>query len=80
MEIDYKTSIPLFVAIGVVPAIVVAVFWIATVSARVSASEQRSDKIVDKIHVMEARGDRVLDGITDLRERLARIEEKLKKE
>lgn len=77
MEIGYKTSIPLFTAVAVIPAIVVAVFWVATLSARVSAAEQRTDRVVDKIHIMEGKEDKILDVVIDLRERLARIEERI---
>lgn len=79
MEINDKTKIPLFMAVGSLPVFVVAIFWVATLNSRVSASEQRTDRVVDKIHNMEVRDDKVLDGIIDIRERLARIEEKLKK-
>lgn len=78
VNIDEKTKVPLFMAIAALPVLVVSVFWVATLNGRVTASEQRTDRVVDKIHTMEARDDKVLDGIIDIRERLARIEEKLK--
>lgn len=78
MEINEKTKIPLFIAIASIPVIVVAVFWIATLNGRVWASEQRVDRVVDKIHTMENKEDKILDVIVDVRERLARIEAKLK--
>lgn len=78
-EIDDKTKVPLFMAIGSLPVLVVAIFWVATLNSRVSASEQRTDRVVDKIHTMEAKEDKVLDGIIDIRERLSRIEERLKR-
>lgn len=79
MIIDDRTKIPLFVAIAAVPVLVVAVFWIATLSGRVTATEQRTDRVVDKIRAMETKEDKILDGISDVRERLARIEEQLKR-
>lgn len=77
--IDEKAKIPLILAIGAIPAIVMAVFWIATLSGRVGAAEQRTDRIVDKIHTMESREDKVLDALADIRERLGRIEGRLNK-
>lgn len=78
MLIDEKTKIPLFVALGSLPVFVIAILWIGSLNARVGSEEQRADRIVDKIHTMEQKDDRVLDGIIDIRERLARIEERLK--
>lgn len=78
MHIDEKTKIPLFVALGSLPVLVMAVLWIGSLNARVGAEEARADRIVDKIHLMEQKDDRILEGIIDIRERLARIEERLK--
>lgn len=81
MQIDItdKTRIPLFVVLSTMPVLVVAIFWIASLGSRVAASEQRQDRVVDKIHTMEAKEDKVLEGIGDIRERLSRIEERLRK-
>lgn len=77
MTIDEKTKVPLFIVMATIPVIIVSVLWIGTLSARVTTAEQRTDRIVDKIHAMEGKEDRILDGISDLRERLARIEERV---
>lgn len=79
MTIDDKARIPLFVAVAAIPTIITAVFWVATLSGRVAASEQRTDRVVDKIHTMEAKEDRIFEVMIEVRERLARIEERLKR-
>lgn len=79
IDINDKTRVPLFVVVATMPVIVVSVFWIASLGSRVAASEQRTDRVVDKIHIMEAKEDKVLEGIIDIRERLSRIEERIKK-
>lgn len=77
MVIDDKTRIPLFIVIAAIPTIVAAVLWIGTLNARVTTAEQRTDRIVDKIHSMEGKEDKIIEGIADLRERSARIEQKI---
>lgn len=79
MTLDEKSKIPLFVAISAVPVLIVAGLWVGTLNGRVSASEQRTDRVVDKIHTMELKEDKVFEVMSDIRERLARIEEKLKR-
>lgn len=79
IDINDKTRVPLFVVFASMPVLIVSIFWIASLGSRVAASEQRQDRVVDKIHIMEAKEDKVLDGIIDIRERLSRIEERLKK-
>lgn len=76
--LDEKTRIPLFTVITIVPVIVISTLWIGTVSGRVTANEQRTDRVVDKIMRMENREDSLRDKLTDIRESLARIEERLR--
>lgn len=78
MTIDATTKFPLFVAIGAMPTIIVAVMWLGATAERVTANEKRADLALDRISRLEEKGDQVLDGIIDLKERLARIEERLK--
>lgn len=78
LNIDERTRVPLFAAIAIVPVLAVCALWIGTVSERVTAAEQRTDRIVDKIVRMEAKEDQMLEKLSAVRESLARIEERLR--
>ena len=70
VSIDDKTNIPLFVAIGAVPLIVIAVVWLTAIDAKASSGEERS-----------LRNERTLvkqmDLLSDIRAQLGRIEGQL---
>lgn len=79
MDITEKTRVPLFSVIVAMPILAGAVLWCGATNSRIASNEQRSDRIVDKLHTMESKEDRALEIVIDIRERLARIEAKINK-
>lgn len=54
MDITEKTKVPLFAVLIALPTLAAVVFWLAVISVRSSATTERVDRIVDKIHRMES--------------------------
>lgn len=72
MTVDAQTKIPLFAALGSLPLLVGGIIWLTTIDAKASsanASALRNEVAVEK----------QVSILLDLRERLARIEEQLKR-
>lgn len=72
MKIDDKTTIPLWSVFISVPAIIGAIFWISAVYYQVAHAQVEISKISDK-------QDKYVETIIEIKETLARIEEKIGK-
>lgn len=77
LHIDDKTKIPLFTVVAGLPLLFATMFWIGTVSSRVTSDAERVERIADKLKRMDDADLVVLEKLTDIVQRLARVEQKL---
>lgn len=85
MDINDKSRIPIFAVVAAVPIATVAIVWLVTAIVATGAKAQetstRVDRVVEKIHRMDddtlQYRKETMSLLIDLRERSARIEQKL---
>ena len=82
MDITEKTKVPLFATLVCLASVIPAAMWMSSLSVRASETDTRVDRVVDKIHRMEAisesHHEETLKLLTDVRERVIRIEQQVK--
>lgn len=69
--IDEKTRIPLFAAICAMPFLAGGIIWLSTIDSTAATALEEARKNTDRIDVQ-------MNFLVDIRERLVRIEERLR--
>lgn len=72
MNLSEKTTIPLWAVFAMIPTFVGGIVWVTFIAHTTTASAQRIEKL-------EQVQDQRYELLLDIRERLVRIEERLKK-
>jgi hypothetical protein len=47
MNLNVKTTIPLFVALGALPFLIGGVFWLSSVDAKATSADKKTDMLYD---------------------------------
>jgi hypothetical protein len=72
MTVDSQTKVSLFAVLGALPLLVGGLVWLTSIDAKASSAEVSALKNAETL-------DRQLNLLLEMREKLARIEEQLKR-